>query len=349
MSRPSTLLRWANAVTGGFPGRSEPNDGKKDQGFDDGEAPAAGEHNWIFGVAGDWITYLDQQATRLLTAALTTAANTFTVGPQAVNDTDASHAAVVTRTIAGDDSHVSGANLWKAVLGFNVGTYYVNIYVGRVSGSQQFLIAINGVWNPTTQLWSSDDSSKDSMALIMAVNSVRISRRAAAAGTWSTWPTNDGNLYVGGLLTAGDFAYATPATRMTVIPLCAQSNGWINDSDGKLMMKGTLTSQLHTFVAVRLVAYASMQTLEIVHGDVANSFYLSKAKFDWSTMIETSSALGPGATATVGGYQVTTISLSGQAFDPTAEYHVTCIPGTPGNWVAAMRLTWIDTTGPRND
>src|SRR5262245_2597470 len=66
MSRPTTLPRFATVPTGGYPGRVEPNSGKKDTGFDDGEEPPAGEHNWLFGIIGDWITYLNDTLSALV-------------------------------------------------------------------------------------------------------------------------------------------------------------------------------------------------------------------------------------------------------------------------------------------
>jgi hypothetical protein len=62
------MLEWATESDVDFPGRVEPNAGKKAVGFDDGEAPAASEHNWLFGLAGDWVRYFDDTLTALLTA-----------------------------------------------------------------------------------------------------------------------------------------------------------------------------------------------------------------------------------------------------------------------------------------
>jgi len=59
MTRPSKLPRWADNVSGGLPGRVEPNEAKKDDGYGNAVQPTAGEHNHLFGHLGDWIQYID--------------------------------------------------------------------------------------------------------------------------------------------------------------------------------------------------------------------------------------------------------------------------------------------------
>lgn len=61
MTRPATLPHFATVPTVGYPGRVAPNAGKLDAGYQDDEAPPAGEHNWLFGESCDWIAYLDDE------------------------------------------------------------------------------------------------------------------------------------------------------------------------------------------------------------------------------------------------------------------------------------------------
>lgn len=258
MARPSLLLRWANAVTGSFPGRLEPNDGKKDVGFDDGEAPPAGEHNWIFGLAGDWIQYLDEQITRLLPAALLNVSNVFTAGPIEVNVADALIAALVTRTTADDDANAG--NKWKSELAFHIGNTgaYVLAYAGTKAGPGQFIIALNAVWDTATQTWSQDDASSESLALIFLTGSgLFVSRKAAGSAAWSSWPAGAGDLTVGGNLTvygslgltavgpvlASNVAYTSRIARVDVLaPSDAQvANGSVAYVAGRLVTVGADT------------------------------------------------------------------------------------------------------------
>lgn len=53
--RPSDLPRWATD-----PGsRVEPPEGKKDEGWQEGEKPPAGFFNWLFGKLYDWVAWLE--------------------------------------------------------------------------------------------------------------------------------------------------------------------------------------------------------------------------------------------------------------------------------------------------
>lgn len=135
--------------------------------------------------------------------------NKFNLGPIEVDDDDATHAALVVRNTAADDSHAAGANKWKAELGFNIGggVGYVNVYAGAAAGEAQFIIALNAVWDPTSQLWAKDDTGSHSLALLFDQDlGMRISRKAAGVGTWATWPTTLGDLALPGALTAGTLA-----------------------------------------------------------------------------------------------------------------------------------------------
>src|ERR1700759_4709956 len=128
LTAPGVMLRWASASGLGYPGRTEPNGGQKDGGFVDGGAPAAAIHNWLFGVAGDWIAYLAQQVAR---SALLDVANVFTAAPLTVDVADASLPLLSTTKHAGDDPH--SGNSWKHLIGFPLKTAVggeVHIYSG---------------------------------------------------------------------------------------------------------------------------------------------------------------------------------------------------------------------------
>ncbi len=59
MSTPAPVRpRWATNPGSGYPGAIEPNDGKKDNGFANGEEPAAGHFNWLFQNGSDYSVYV---------------------------------------------------------------------------------------------------------------------------------------------------------------------------------------------------------------------------------------------------------------------------------------------------
>lgn len=129
--------------------------------------------------------------------------NTYLRGPIEVNDPDADNAGFVVRTTADDDSH--GGNKYKAVTGFNIGGSlgYMNVYTGTAGGEAQYIMAINAVWDSVAQHWFPDNTGVDSLALMWTqASGVRVSRRPAGAGTWTTWPTTAGDFDAGGTLTA---------------------------------------------------------------------------------------------------------------------------------------------------
>ena len=55
-SKPTAIPRWADTGT-----RVEPTSGKKDTGWIFEEAPPYGWENWIQGITGDWIKWLDER------------------------------------------------------------------------------------------------------------------------------------------------------------------------------------------------------------------------------------------------------------------------------------------------
>ena len=58
--RPAKPPRWADNVSAGMPGRVEPSEARKDDGYDHAMQPAAGGANWLFGHISDWIQYADR-------------------------------------------------------------------------------------------------------------------------------------------------------------------------------------------------------------------------------------------------------------------------------------------------
>lgn len=60
MTRPANLPRWTTDPSAASPGAIEPNEGKKDDGYLNGEEPSAAEWNWLLKHHADWIAHLAQ-------------------------------------------------------------------------------------------------------------------------------------------------------------------------------------------------------------------------------------------------------------------------------------------------
>jgi hypothetical protein len=225
MTRPTTMLRWASFPTFGFPGRVEPNSGEKDSGFEDGEAPSAGEHNWLFGIGGDWVAYLDEERAAheaaLARAAYLDTANVFTAGPLTVDVSDATVPILRTTKTAANDAH--GGNTWKYVGEFAlVGTgAKVTLWSGveaaasDLSTGGSLLFAVNAAWDPASAQWHRLGDDSEPMALVFTARGLRLSQQAALHAPWATWPTNmrlDADAS-GTLALRGEVTYLAPPTR----------------------------------------------------------------------------------------------------------------------------------------
>lgn len=227
LTAPSVMLRWATAVVSGA--RVEPNSGQKDSGFVDGEAPPAAVHNWLWGIAGDWIAYLAQQASR---SALLDARNFFTVGPLEVDVSDASVALLQTVMHAARDAH--SGNRWKLLASFTITSTdaldpnpatAVLVYSGRdapasdSSAPGALCISLNARWDVPTQTWNPLTATTEPMALIFSARGIRVSQQAAPTfggpGTWASWPagTRMDAAPNGSIASVGEYTYVTTPTR----------------------------------------------------------------------------------------------------------------------------------------
>jgi hypothetical protein len=191
-------LRWASEIISGLVGRVEPNDGKKDAGFVDGEAPPAGEHNWLFGLAGDWVTYLDEQVTALLErAAFEDEANIF-AEPNAfargllVSPTSSAEAALLVDVLPGAHPGYP-ANAWKLIFEFAaddpVHLNQIRVYSGANDSDAKgaFSIVTNAEWNIAGSTWQQIDPVKLSSAVIWHYGKLRVVTMRAGSAPWPHW------------------------------------------------------------------------------------------------------------------------------------------------------------------
>jgi hypothetical protein len=377
MARPSTLLRWANAVSGSFPGRLEPNDGKKDVGFDDGEAPPAGHHNWLWGIAGDWVTYLDEQATRLLTAALVGAANVFTQS-QTIDIANDPSVPLITTSKTAHDYTTNPTNGWKLILDPPMdSTRRLRFFAGANDSSGAFALTQNAHWRLSDSKWEADDSGKASVALLFFGDQVQVSSRGLPnTGTWSVWPTNLGDLTLGGSLsalgglfgasglsstgaisTAADYAYGPLKLRTSIINLADCSGDVVRNTDGSI----SVTATGKAAIKVRLPKNATYGDIEIMHEQTTadgNLFGLvTRRAADWTTPAGPSvstpvTAAGPAAIHTTTPV-VTTLATAGMTFDTSQDeveivWQLGNVAATANKILQIRMVNWQD-NGPRND
>lgn len=305
-----------------------------------------------------------------LHAALKTAANIFTNAPQEVSVDDAEAAALVQRKTCRDDPN--SGNVWKNFLGSNVGgdSGYVNIYAGDKAGEAQFIIAINAVWSTAAQMWSQDDATSASFALLFHQSTgLRTSKKAIGASPWATWPNNaGGDVSLGGDLTAfaaflqtcsaafgftvpatGDYSYAPARTRTSVLGGGFARAGGHNGGNGALSTDG---SRAFCYVDLHNPSNATMGTFEAIHFQNTTTpgvFHLAERTIPWgapaaATEIYLVTYTGPGTT----GYKLASMDLSGVTFDPDKEYRIIWHPGDAGDSVEGWRMVDWQDVGPVN-
>lgn len=355
------MLEWSTVADADHPGRVEPNAGKKAVGFDDGEAPAASEHNWLFGLAGDWIRYFDDVAAALLGVAPITAfknvTNLFTATQQ-IEPASAADPMLAS-------SQVPSVGGWLEALQVACGaTFTARLFWGS-SDTGLFAVTLNAFWNDGTSLWAAEDTSKDSFALLLrrhAISSkmsVVASARAAGAGTWPTWPNNAGDVSAG-----GDFLHASSRPRQTqinVLAIVPLSGTWSIGPGSGVWEAGAGGDEM--LIPLRLPHGMTMARILVQHNQTStapNEFnLLARRKTDWPAFGASPSSpalpahgpseyrmsvIGPGSIGTF-------VNVSAAAFtvdNHSETYILHCIAGAAGNALPlSVLVEWLD-TGPTN-
>lgn len=369
MSRPDTMLEWATVVDADHPGRVEPNAGKKAVGFDDGEAPAASEHNWLFGLTGDWIRWFDDALSTILTllpnVALRTTTNLFEAGQQINSENAQIPALASTKTPFLEDP----LNVWRGILEFPCDdTRSFRLFYGSDDASGLVALTVNAYWNTGTYLWQAEDIAQPSFALLLKRQgistrlSIAASERPAGAGTWPAWPGASGDVSAG-----GDFYYETVRVRQTqlnVLAFVPLSGTWtVGAISGAPEAGGAGDEMCIPFL--RLPHGAFVNRIHVLHAQTssaANELHvLARRKFDWPAP----GAVTPPATAlpahgvsevradivgpSSSGTHYSTSAAGGFTIDNYSEtYVLQCIAGAAGNALPlAVLVEWQD-VGPTN-
>ena len=375
LTAPVVMLRWASAVAFGHPGRVEPNGGQKDTGFDNGQAPAAGIHNWLFGVAGDWIAYLAQQASR---AALLDVTNFFTAGPLEVDVADASVPMLRTIKHAASDAH--SGNRWKRLGEFTITSTdaldpnpitSVHVYSGvdapasDLTAAGAWCFVLNARWDASSQRWFPLSGTTEPMALILSARGIRVSQQVAPAlddpGGWASWPTGTrmNAAADGSIESAGEYSYVTAPTR--------HKTRNVHDF---VVAQGTWTINLAGAVQATSAGDEVLYSLDLPHGCTVKFYVMhtqtGASAADTLTVYQRRKTDWPAGTATPAqttAQDITTASMvytgtssaapdvfiTGQLLIDNANcsYDLSFAAGHAGNHIDAIWMEILD-PGPRN-
>lgn len=208
--RPDDSLDWATDGTNVL----EPSSGKRAQGWLPGEAPPAQFFNWWKALAARWVKYLDEQIAAIVVPDVSDVArlhvvNTFTE-TILFDIASASTPLFGTNSTPPDDPYVGSGgshNRWKELGYFkHAGGHYVRVLSGQNVDDDfgAFAIVVNCNWSVDNQRWEQDDPTLPSCALLWNYGKLRVSGQPASTANWPSWPTDKGDLGVGGTITAKD-------------------------------------------------------------------------------------------------------------------------------------------------
>lgn len=173
--------------------------------------------------------------------------NTFTAAPQKVSVTDNGLACLQIDESSLDDLTYPG-NGWKLIeqLAADQANRKVRRYSGGNDASGLLAETVNAFWHVSDSHWRSDDPSKASYARFIVAEGTVLATRSAAENTagnsWSAWPTNEGNLTLG-----GDVLFAAPKRIRKFVNIAACS--------GAVLINSDTTVSLATYAGGNVVAW----------------------------------------------------------------------------------------------
>lgn len=318
-------------------------------------------------------------------AALKAAANVFTANQQEVSSNDASTPAWVVTKDSGSGG--DAANFFK-----NIGEYKIanmsgkwRFYSGRTTGPAHAAVTCNAAWDTTAHRWFADDTGFDSIALLFEQGTgLRLSRRAAGAGTWTDWSVQtsgsfvaqgdlacNGNVATASNVTAtlditaganviagGEFNYPSTKSRVTIVPLqAATSTGASVRAAG-----GAWELPANTRIEVP-ISLPNGATIDAVHfgveaigasADWQGDVYKVSPNYSTGGLGSLTSIASGGTTGTVtSGSEPDLVTMSGggeTVNNATTFYYVfiACAVGSVSSLLAgAVRVFWHD-PGPRS-
>lgn len=333
--------------------------------FTDASVPEAGDTRGTAAEAVDAIGQALANRTRNLknradVAAYLAAANVFTNAPQYMNAPDCE---IAQREIlrSSRDEPTNSSNAWKLIDLFatDLTARKVRIYSGGNDATGTLMITVNAFWHKSDQKWR-QDVVKDAFALFVKGEQMFLARQASGVGAWTSWPTNLGDLVIG-----GEVLYAGPVRRETLVNINNATGAVLRNNDGSIGL--TSTSGLGTRIAIPVWLPPNAVIIAVkvnisVH-DAAQPpvlKFVARPTTDFTTpsatlLFNRDTQNAPAAT----GVQVVTLDPSsgggGYSVDPTTEeYAVQYELGSPGtsataplDAIQAIQVIWDDYGGSR--
>jgi hypothetical protein len=294
-------------------------------------------------------------------------ANTFT--QKQTIDVDPS-VPLLTTTKTAFDTTPTSTNGWKLELQFPTdgSGRNVSFYVGANDSSGMFALVVNAVWSVVASRWNQENTAKASFAIMSINEELFVSSQPLGTAHWSGWPTNRGDVSIGGALSAlslhstndtsvgsaGNFTYAPLRLRTNVIKLANAVGTVLRATDGSIQLStgtGRVAWPVNVPSGMQWGDIQIMHTQSSTTGDIFG--IVQRSAPDWITpALPTYStpvtATGPSAS----GLCVTTLSTSGMIFDNASdELEIVWALGNvadTGNKIIAIEMANWQDTGPSN-
>jgi hypothetical protein len=139
--------------------------------------------------------------------------NEFTGVPQIVDGTNNEIACWESPRTSLDDPAVPGNN-WKLETNFKCDALrWYRVYTGG-NAAGAVVHTVNAHWHKSDSKWRPDTTGQDSFAWFVIGEKLVISRMGAGPGSWAAWPTDKGDLVLG-----GDVLYAASKSRTSIVSL----------------------------------------------------------------------------------------------------------------------------------
>lgn len=146
--------------------------------------------------------------------AVLAGSNVFTGVPQIVDANNNEIALWEAPRTSLDDPAVPGNN-WKLINNIAADhTRWFRTYTGGNDASGMMVMTVNAHWHKSDSKWRPDTNSKDAFAMFIVGEALDVRRQPAGPTSWAAWPTDKGDVVVG-----GDVRYAAPKRRTTLLNL----------------------------------------------------------------------------------------------------------------------------------
>lgn len=281
-------------------------------------------------VLADRISYVRDRVVRIDIPSTIAAFGSLTINP-----TSNAYPAIKCTRAPGQDG---SAGPWRQILDFQLdetGGRTVTLYYGNDDSLGSFAIVVNAHW--AVDHWSRQNAAKTALALFVSPSETRFTIKPTGAATWTTWPTNLGDIRAGGDLlggaqlvvashivgggevrfpgsavSGGEYRYTASVPRTSIVPIGRPCCGTYTRT-----ATGSIKSPSGDDVAwlIRVPRDGRFGSIEIMHTKTntnTTTFSLRSRVGTWAGTIAapTSSDVVTPVTVTASGLQVTPINAS---------------------------------------